>query len=76
MKKITPLLMCFFMVTSAITTLAQSKTFNMEIKENRVDCSGVGRMKCYLVKYHNSKDWNISTHPLIILTIPKDTGTR
>ncbi|WP_293916095.1 MULTISPECIES: DUF4377 domain-containing protein [unclassified Sphingobacterium] len=64
MKKIAPLLMCFFMVTSAISTLAQSKTFNMEIKENKADCSGVGRMKCYLVKYHNSKDWEYFYAPI------------
>jgi len=36
---------------------AQSNNFRMEIKENRGDCQGVAKQKCYLVKYHNSKDW-------------------
>lgn len=37
--------------------MAQSNTFKLEVKEEKGDCTGVGPMKCYFVKYHNSKDW-------------------
>lgn len=56
-KKWTAILTCLILVTWASNLFAQSDRFKLEVKENKGDCTGVAPMKCYLVKYYNSKDW-------------------
>ncbi|MEJ5053826.1 DUF4377 domain-containing protein [Sphingobacterium sp. MYb382] len=48
--------LCIGVLVSS-TLFAQSNKLTMEIKENKGDCTGVVKQSCYLVKYHNSKDW-------------------
>lgn len=57
MKKITSLLIALLTITTFAKAIANSEIITMEIKENKADCTGVGPMKCYLVKYKSSKDW-------------------
>lgn len=57
MKKIISLLIALLTITQFAKATANSEIITMEIKENKADCTGVGPMKCYLVKYKNSKDW-------------------
>jgi len=59
-----PLLMCLILVAWISKLLAQSSNFKLEVKENKGDCIGVAPMKCYLVKYYNSKDWENFYAPL------------
>ncbi|WP_240431990.1 DUF4377 domain-containing protein [Pedobacter chitinilyticus] len=57
MKKITSLLIALLTITQFAKATANSEIITMEIKEHQADCTGVGPMKCYLVKYKTSKDW-------------------
>ncbi|WP_240186907.1 DUF4377 domain-containing protein [Pedobacter nanyangensis] len=57
MKKITSLLIALLTISQFAQAAAKSEIITMEIKENKADCTGVGPMKCHLVKYKSSKDW-------------------
>lgn len=64
MKKTIQTIMVFCMVLLTASLSAQSNVFKMQIKENKGECTGVGKMSCYLVKYHNSKDWEFFYAPI------------
>lgn len=57
MRSIVQSIMLFTMLLFAGSTFAQQNVFKMQIKENKAEAVGVGKMSTYLVKYYNSRDW-------------------
>ena len=64
MKLITRFFALFTALLMSSMLFAQSNRFSIEIKENKGPCTGVAEQSCYLVRYHNSKDWENFYAPL------------